>query len=261
MEPCTSTGKAWNGTPWRSSATSPIIAWRRLVPQLAAQRARTLERLVAGRGDDRRHPLRHVHLAEPLVGERVRPLVGRPRLVLAVLVDQRRLVVRIGEAFVAPHGAVGRRRPVRRAQRAGGGSARGPSPSSPPAASSSARDRRRPVAPAGRRRRGRLAPRRPPLLVAQRRLDEPHRRVVGERVGRRRGTSPAHAAAPRESRGRPPPATRRCRARARARRTPSRARGRARRARRPTDDAARSPAARRRPRAPRRARHAARART
>ena len=28
IEPWISIGNAWNGTPWRSSATSPIIAWR-----------------------------------------------------------------------------------------------------------------------------------------------------------------------------------------------------------------------------------------
>ena len=155
----------------------------RLVPQLAAQLAAELERLVAAVGDDRRHPLGDVHLAQALVGERVRALVGGSILVVAVLVDQRRLVEDVGEARVAAHDAVARRRAGRGAQRRRRGRGASGRVAEDPAGGGEQRaDRGGPVAVRRHRGRGRATPGDRALLVAQRRVDQPHRRVVGERV-------------------------------------------------------------------------------
>ena len=111
----------------------------RLVPQLAAQVQLPLERLVARGGNDRRHPLRHVHLAQALVGEGVGALVLGALRVVAVAVDQRRLVVGVDEALVAPHDRVRRRRPAALRSGSDGSTPGGSSPSSPPATASRAR--------------------------------------------------------------------------------------------------------------------------
>ena len=89
--------------PSAAERDEPDLAQHRgagLVPELAGHVAVVAPRLAGGAGDDRRHHLRHVDLAEPLVQHHQRLRAGRERLVVQEGLGVHPLVPRVGEPLV-----------------------------------------------------------------------------------------------------------------------------------------------------------------